>query len=100
MFVQFALHGSGARPLFLRPSASLLFLDGVCRQEQIFVALQNDNATMKAEMIQMKQLVDHAKLAGAAAGAGQLVAGAGGKRFAGTGQAVASPHAQQAEASR
>ena len=38
--------------------------------EQILVTLQNDNAQMRAEMLQMKQLVDQANLA-AAAGAGQ-----------------------------
>ena len=36
-------------------------------QEQIFIALQNDNAQMKAEMIQMKQLMDQANAATAGA---------------------------------
>ena len=36
-------------------------------QEQIFIALQNDNAQMKVEMQQMKQLVDQANAAPAGA---------------------------------
>ena len=36
-------------------------------QEQIFIALQNDNAQMKVEMQQMKQLVDQANATAAGA---------------------------------
>ena len=39
-------------------------------QEQIFISFQNDNAQMKAEMLQMKQLVEQVNATAVAAGKG------------------------------